>query len=117
MKEVFTKSFWQGVKRTFDEAKEDPPPADNGVQTPADGDSSASTTLATPSSPRFRASGTSRLQCDSASRFHCKLFVKLYTFPRVIRDNWRRFISRRLRALRTSRHRSERCSSRLRSES
>jgi hypothetical protein len=51
MKEVFTKSFWQGVKRTFDEAQKDAPPADNGVQTPADGDSSASTTLATPSSP------------------------------------------------------------------
>jgi len=27
MKEVFTKSFWQGVKKTFHKALEDPPPA------------------------------------------------------------------------------------------
>jgi hypothetical protein len=27
MKEVFTKTFWEGVKKTFDEAREDPPPA------------------------------------------------------------------------------------------
>jgi len=26
MKEVLTKSFWQGVKKTFYEALEDPPP-------------------------------------------------------------------------------------------
>jgi hypothetical protein len=43
MKEVFTKSFWQGVKKTFDQALEDPPPpADQTVQTPAEGDLSAS---------------------------------------------------------------------------
>jgi hypothetical protein len=29
MKEVFTKTFWEGVKKTFDEAREGPPPADN----------------------------------------------------------------------------------------
>jgi hypothetical protein len=60
MKEVFTKSFWQGVKRTFDEAQEDPPPADNGVQTPAAGDPSASTTLATPSSPSVTSEANQR---------------------------------------------------------
>jgi len=27
MKEVFTKSFWEGVKKTFDEARDDPPAA------------------------------------------------------------------------------------------
>jgi len=26
MKEVFTKTFWEGVKKTFDEAREGPPP-------------------------------------------------------------------------------------------
>jgi hypothetical protein len=25
MKEVFTKSFWEGVKKTFDEARKGPP--------------------------------------------------------------------------------------------
>ena len=25
MKEVFTKRFWEGVKKTFDEAREEPP--------------------------------------------------------------------------------------------
>ena len=38
MKEVFTKSFWEGVKRTFDEAREGPPPANTTSQTPAEGD-------------------------------------------------------------------------------
>ena len=28
MKEVFTKSFWEGVKKTFDEAHEGPPPVE-----------------------------------------------------------------------------------------
>jgi hypothetical protein len=51
MKEVFTKSFWQGVKKTFDEALEDPPPADNALQTPPAEEPSASSTSATPSSP------------------------------------------------------------------
>ena len=51
MKEVFTKRFWQGVKKTFDQALEDPPPpADKPLQTPAEGDPSASSTSATPSS-------------------------------------------------------------------
>jgi hypothetical protein len=52
MKEVFTKSFWEGVKKTFDQAREDPPlPAEKLLQTPAEGELSASSTLETPSSP------------------------------------------------------------------
>jgi len=51
MKEVFTKSFWEGVKKTFHEALEGPPPVDNALQTPAEGDLSASSTSETPSSP------------------------------------------------------------------
>jgi hypothetical protein len=50
MKEVFTKSFWEGVKKTFHEALEDPPPPDNASQTPAAGDVSAASTSAGPSS-------------------------------------------------------------------
>jgi hypothetical protein len=49
MKEVFTKSFWEGVKKTFHEALENPPPADNASQTPAEGDLSASPASETPS--------------------------------------------------------------------
>ena len=37
MKEVLTKSFWQGVKKTFYEALEDPPPKDDAPQIPAEG--------------------------------------------------------------------------------
>jgi hypothetical protein len=51
MKEVFTKSFWLGVKKTFHEALEDPPPADNASQTPAEGEPSASSSSEKPSSP------------------------------------------------------------------
>jgi hypothetical protein len=64
MKEVFTKSFWQGVKKTFDQAREDLPPAENALQTPAeDGPSAPSSSAtqsssATPSSPSVP-SGTS----------------------------------------------------------
>ena len=51
MKEVFTKRFWEGVKKTFDEALEGPPPADTAPQTPAEGDLRASSTAEkTPSS-------------------------------------------------------------------
>jgi hypothetical protein len=42
MKEVFTKSFWEGVKKTFDEAREGPPPANTVLPTKAEGDLSAS---------------------------------------------------------------------------
>jgi hypothetical protein len=58
MKEVFTTSFWQGVKKTFHEALEEPlPPADKASQTPTESDISASSssTAPTPSVP----SGTS----------------------------------------------------------
>jgi hypothetical protein len=46
MKEVFTKSFWQGVKKTFDQALEDPPPAEQALQTPAEADPNAPSTSA-----------------------------------------------------------------------
>ena len=32
MKEVFTKSFWEGVKKTFDEALKGPPPANTTLR-------------------------------------------------------------------------------------
>ena len=44
MKEVFTKSFWEGVKKIFDEAREGPPQANTVSQTPAEGDLHASST-------------------------------------------------------------------------
>jgi len=40
MREIFTKSFWDGVKKTFHEAREGSPPADGASQTPAKGDQS-----------------------------------------------------------------------------
>jgi hypothetical protein len=51
MKEVLTKSFWEGVKKTFHEALEDPPPADDSLQTPAEGDRTTSETPSSPSVP------------------------------------------------------------------
>lgn len=36
MKEVFTKSFWEGVKKIFNQALEDPPPTDKALETPAE---------------------------------------------------------------------------------
>jgi hypothetical protein len=50
MKELFTKSFWEGVNKTFHEALEGPPPADNALQISAEGDLSASSKSETPSS-------------------------------------------------------------------
>jgi hypothetical protein len=38
MKEVFTKTFWEGVKKTFEEAQHDSPPAQNSKPTPAEDD-------------------------------------------------------------------------------
>jgi len=35
MKEVLTKSFWQGVKKTFYEAMESEPPKEDASQAPA----------------------------------------------------------------------------------
>jgi hypothetical protein len=34
MKEVFTKSFWEGVKKTFQEAQQDPQPPDTTPPAP-----------------------------------------------------------------------------------
>ena len=51
MREVFTKSFWQGVKKTYYEALESPPPEDGASQAPAEGNLSPSSTSETPSSP------------------------------------------------------------------
>jgi hypothetical protein len=51
MKEVLTKSFWEGVKKILDEALEGPRPADNASQTKAEDDLRASSTSETPPSP------------------------------------------------------------------
>ena len=51
MKEVLTKSFWKDVKKTFDEALEGPPPADESVQTPDKSDVKTSATGVPPPSP------------------------------------------------------------------
>jgi hypothetical protein len=51
MREVFTRSFWEGVKKTFDEALEGPPPGDKAVQIKAEGDPSPSSTSETTSPP------------------------------------------------------------------
>lgn len=37
MKEVLTKGFWQGVKNTFHEALQGPPPREKTLQAPAEG--------------------------------------------------------------------------------
>jgi hypothetical protein len=58
MKEVFTKRFWQGVKKTFDEALEDPPPAENALEAPAGDGPGASSTSATPPSSSPPSSAT-----------------------------------------------------------
>jgi hypothetical protein len=52
MKEVFSKRFWQGVKKTYSEALEGPPPEDGGPQAPAEGNlNSSSTSETSPPSP------------------------------------------------------------------
>jgi hypothetical protein len=45
MKEILTKSFWQGVKKTFHEALEEPPAADSALQTSAAGEPVSSPTV------------------------------------------------------------------------
>jgi hypothetical protein len=51
MKELLTKNFWQGVKKTFYKALEDPPPEDNASQAPAESNPKPpSTSNAPPSS-------------------------------------------------------------------
>jgi hypothetical protein len=57
MKEVFTKSFWEGVKKTFHEALEGPPSADSALQTPAECDPSPSSTSETPAAPSVSSEG------------------------------------------------------------
>jgi len=44
MKELFTKNFWDDVKKTFEDAAEDPPSAADASQTPAVSDPSTSET-------------------------------------------------------------------------
>jgi hypothetical protein len=51
MKEVFTKSFWQSVKKTYCEALESSPPDDGASQAPPEGNLSPSSTSETSSSP------------------------------------------------------------------
>jgi hypothetical protein len=51
MKEVFTKRFWQGVKKTYSEALEGPPPEDGGPQAPAEVNLNSSSTSENPSPP------------------------------------------------------------------
>ena len=51
MKELLTKSFWTGVKKTFQDALEGPPPEVNASKAPADSNPEApSTSDAPPSS-------------------------------------------------------------------
>src|SRR5439155_23574607 len=50
MKEVLTKSFWQGVKKTFYEALEDPSPTHDASQAPAAGNSEVNSTSDAPPS-------------------------------------------------------------------
>jgi len=51
MKELLTKSFWQGVKKSYYEALEDPPPEDTASQDSAEGNLNPSPTSETPSAP------------------------------------------------------------------
>jgi len=51
MREVFTRSFWEGVKKTFDQALEGPPLGDKAVQIKTEDDPSPSSTSETPSPP------------------------------------------------------------------
>jgi hypothetical protein len=97
VKEVITKSFWQGVKRSFQEALEEPPLADNALQTAA-GETSLSeppernqrnyslisiTCTGTNDGTTVELNGTSllgsfeigsvRFRCGSAGKFRSKL--------------------------------------------
>ena len=51
MKEVLTKTFWRGVRRTFYEALEAPPSKDTASPAAAEGDPKTSSTPEAPSSP------------------------------------------------------------------
>jgi hypothetical protein len=50
MKELFTKSFWGGVKRTFDEAREDLPSGNKVATGPAEVDCGDGSTSESPAS-------------------------------------------------------------------
>jgi hypothetical protein len=50
MKEVLTKSFWQGVKKTFHDALKGPPAEDNASQAGDEGNPKASLPSEIPSS-------------------------------------------------------------------
>ena len=63
MKEVFTKSFWQGVRKTYYQALESQPPEDGASQAPAEGNPSPSSTSETPSLPS-PSSGSTELSPD-----------------------------------------------------
>jgi hypothetical protein len=54
MKEVLTKSFWQGVKKTFYEAMEPEPAKEDASQVSAAEHSTPSSTPENPSSPSPR---------------------------------------------------------------
>jgi hypothetical protein len=64
MKEVLTRSFWQGVRKTFYEALEDPPPEAIPLQPPAEMNSNASSMSEAPSA----ASASSEKYRPSPSR-------------------------------------------------
>ena len=51
MKEVLTKSFWRGVKKTFYEALEDSPPQESASQTAAESNLNSSSKSESPSPP------------------------------------------------------------------
>ncbi len=57
MKEVFTKSFWKDVKKTFEEAQEDPPPAPKAIEAPAESSLSRSSKPETTSPPPASSDG------------------------------------------------------------
>jgi hypothetical protein len=54
MKEVLTKSFWQGVKKTFYEAMEPEPAKEDAAQVPASDYGTPSLPQENPSSPSPR---------------------------------------------------------------
>ena len=51
MNEVLTRSFWQGVKKTFYDALEGQPPEDKASQLPAADNPNVSSTSEAPSAP------------------------------------------------------------------
>jgi hypothetical protein len=68
MKEVLTKSFWEGVRKTFDQALKGPT-TDEASQTQAEGDvsesSTSKTTAGNPSRPKYCPNAPSRVDRQS----------------------------------------------------